>query len=374
MYPQFFGFAKLPFRLRPDMDFLYSGHTYRRARGELLAALNAGPRLVLLMGPSGVGKTLLLEDVLGQAAGQFAVCRINQPHVSPTELLQALLLQFGAPPLHPKEGRLMTELAANIAAISSRGTAPLLVVDDAQLLPGSTLRTLEDILFRAPELKILLAARSRPGSSDLAARIPAGEPPHHVQLQALPADETTAYVERRLALAGAGGKGFFTADAHALIHQLAGGAPRLINVLCDAALHAACIRASGQVSAAEVHLAVQDARWPETLGRHGAMSSAPALETSAQLFVRLGAEQIGAWPIKAGRMSIGRAPDNEVRLEARFVSRHHCHVVTVGNVSTIEDLGSVNGICVNGRAVKRHVLQHQDEITLGEHLLTYFAG
>jgi hypothetical protein len=34
-------------------------------------------------------------------------------------------------------------------------------------------------------------------------------------------------------------------------------------------------------------------------------------------------------------------------------------------------LGSVNGISVNGKAVKRHVLQHEDEILLGEHLLTY---
>jgi general secretion pathway protein A len=380
MYPQFFGFERLPFRLRPDVDFLYSGHTYRRARGELLAALGTGPRVVLLIGPPGVGKTLLLEDVLGQAAGQFAVCRINQPHVSPTELLQALLLQLGAqsPVLSAGLPGLMTELAANTAALDSRGTAPLLVVDDAQLLPGGTLRTFEEILCRAPRLRILLATRSspQPGPPDLAARIPLADSPGQVQLQALSAAETTAYVERRLALAGAGGKGFFTADAYAMILQLSGGAPRLINVLCDAALHAACMRASGQVSAAEVQLAVQDSRWPETLGRHSAVSSTPTPEAPpapAQLFVRHGAQQIGAWTLKAGRISIGRAADNEVRLDAKFVSRHHCHVVTVGNVSTIEDLDSVNGVCVNGKVVKRHVLQHRDEIALGEHLVTYLA-
>ena len=47
--------------------------------------------------------------------------------------------------------------------------------------------------------------------------------------------------------------------------------------------------------------------------------------------------------------------------------------MTVGNVSTIEDLGSVNGIYVNGQQVKQHVLQHEDQIKLGEHTLTYLV-
>jgi type II secretory pathway predicted ATPase ExeA len=380
MYPQFFGLEKLPFRLRPDLNFLYSGYEYRRVRGELLAALGNGPRVVLLTGLPGVGKTLLLEDVLGQVAGRFALCRINQPYVSPVELVQALLLQLGAhsADLNADLPGLMTELAATIDA--APGATPLLVVDDAQLLAGTTLHILEDILSCAPRLKILLAAQSRPGpgpgpgSSDLAALIPVAESPRLVHLKALSAEETTVYVERRLALAGAGGKGLFTADAYAMIFQLAGGTARLINVLCDAALHAACLRASGQVSPAEVRLATEDSRWSEALGRQDAMTSAPAPEAPARLLVRHGAEQLGAWPLKTGRMSIGRATDNEMRLEKRCVSRHHCHVVTVGDVSTIEDLGSVNGICVNGKAVKRHVLQNRDQIILGEYLLSYLAG
>ena len=381
MYPQFFGFEKLPFRLLPDLDFLYSGHEYRRVRGELLAALGGGPRVVLLMGLPGVGKTLLLEDLLGQVEARFALCRINQPHVSPVELLQALLLQLGAHSFDLNAGLpgLMTELAATIGAVDARGATPLLVVDDAQLLAGSTLRILEGILSCAPRMKILLAAQSRPrpgpgpGPPDLAARIPVAESLGQVHLRALCAEETTAYVERRLALAGAGGKGIFTADAYAMIFQLAGGTARLINVLCDAALHAACLRASGQVSAAEVRLAVEDSRWSEALGRQDAIAGAPAPEAPAQLLVRHGAEQLGVWPLKSGRMSIGRAPDNEMQLDKRGVSRHHCHVVTLGNVSTIEDLGSVNGIWVNGKAVKRHVLQNRDQIILGEYLLSYLA-
>ncbi len=95
MYPQFFGFHKLPFRLRPDPDFLYSGKEYLQARAAVIAALRGSARVVLFLGPPGVGKTLLLEDVLHEVSGYFAACRINQPHISATELLQAVVMQLG---------------------------------------------------------------------------------------------------------------------------------------------------------------------------------------------------------------------------------------------------------------------------------------
>src|ERR1700730_15369090 len=87
MYPQFFGLDKLPFRLRPDPDFLYAGDGYMRARAQLITALRSEARAVLLMGPPGVGKTLLLEALLSETSGQFAVCRINQPHLPATALV-----------------------------------------------------------------------------------------------------------------------------------------------------------------------------------------------------------------------------------------------------------------------------------------------
>ena len=415
MYPQFFGFDKLPFRLRPDAEFLYPGDEYLRARKNVLTALRGSSRVILLSGAPGVGKTLLLEDLLGEVAGQFALCRINQPQVSAVELLQALLLQLGAPSPEANSTRpqLLKELGACIAASGSGESHPLLIVDDAQLLAGATLRAFEDILAGAPRLKILLAARSGPrqGVDDLASRIIGSLDTRRIPMPAFSAEAVKSYVERRLSLAGGGDKEVFSAEAYPLIHQHTAGAARLINVLCDAALHAAFLRASGHVGAAEIHAATQDPRWPEALARDkpaaagpsrgpsddaaptngvqpaagtalGMAAAAPAAGAEvgvaaaapAHLVVSRGAVKIGAWPVRAGHLSIGRASDNQLRLDARFISRHHCQVVTVGNVSTIEDLGSVNGVCVNGKAVKQHVLQHEDQIMLGEHVLTYLVG
>jgi general secretion pathway protein A len=386
MYPQFFGFHKLPFRLRPDPEFLYSGKEYLQARAAVIAAIRGSARVVLFLGPPGVGKTLLLDDVLHEVSGHFAACRINQPHISATELLQAVVMQLGTTSVegdgnHPQ---LLSEVAAALDAAGSRAAPPMLVIDDAQLLTGATLVTLGDLLARAPRLKILLVGQhdpQQPGGG-LAARVVVAQKPRQVHLAALGPDGSRAYIEHRLNVAGGGGKELFTADAHTMIYQHTGGSPRLINVLCDAALHAACLRASGQVSAAEILVATQDARWPDALAREKArpgieshVEPTPDEEESttavAQLLVSHRKEHIATWPLEAGRISIGRASDNEMRLEAAFISRHHCQIVTVGTVSTVEDLGSVNGIAVNGKLVKRHVLQHADQIVVGEHVLTY---
>src|SRR6202166_1946542 len=164
MYPQFFGFHKLPCRLRPDPDFLFLGKEYLQARGAVIAAIRGGTRVVLFLDSPGVGKTLLLDDVLQEISGQFAACRINQPHISATELLQAIVMQLGTTMVegdadHP---RLLSEVASALDAAGSRAAPPMLVIDDAQLLTGATLVTLGDLLSRAPRLKILLVGQHDP--------------------------------------------------------------------------------------------------------------------------------------------------------------------------------------------------------------------
>jgi len=388
VYPQFFGLSKLPFRLRPDADFLYPGADYLRTRTKLLAGLKERTRVLLLLGNPGVGKTTLLDDVRNILGADCVPCRINQPQMSAAELLEALLLQLGSALPEGNNGRPRSyaELADGIDAIGTRAVNPLMMVDDAHQLAPATTMAFTEILARAPNIKIVLSGRSGAGLEENAVRFLAGQTPQLVRMSPLGQAETRAYIDHRLGVAGSRNRDLIADDAYPVIFQHTGGVPRLTNLLCDGALHAACLRASGQVGTAEVMLATQDARWPEAVARDRAVAGtreaaqreaveeAPMAAAAAQLVVSAGREQVSTWPLRPGRVTIGRASDNEFRLDTRFVSRHHCQVTTVGSVSTIEDLGSINGICVNGQMVKRHVLCHADAVQLGDHTLTYLAN
>ena len=65
------------------------------------------------------------------------------------------------------------------------------------------------------------------------------------------------------------------------------------------------------------------------------------------------------------KTSIGRTPDNDLQLDAKFISRHHA-VILAGPASTvIEDLNSTNGVQVNGKRVIRQTLRDGDRIAIG---------
>jgi pSer/pThr/pTyr-binding forkhead associated (FHA) protein len=75
--------------------------------------------------------------------------------------------------------------------------------------------------------------------------------------------------------------------------------------------------------------------------------------------------------LQVGRIIVGRTPDNDLQVDSRFVSRHHCQIVTTPNSCVIEDLNSTNGIYVKSKRVRRHYLNDGDVVVLGKHELIY---
>jgi hypothetical protein len=71
------------------------------------------------------------------------------------------------------------------------------------------------------------------------------------------------------------------------------------------------------------------------------------------------------------RYTIGRLPDNDIRIDNAAVSGHHSLIINILNDSFLEDLNSTNGTYVNGKLIKKHALQHGDVITAGHHQLRY---
>ncbi|MGR8933075.1 MAG: FHA domain-containing protein [Gammaproteobacteria bacterium] len=72
--------------------------------------------------------------------------------------------------------------------------------------------------------------------------------------------------------------------------------------------------------------------------------------------------------------SIGRAADNDVVIDNAGVSGHHARIICEGDVFTLEDNNSTNGVFVNGRRVTRQQLQYGDEIGIFKHKLKFTAA
>lgn len=73
--------------------------------------------------------------------------------------------------------------------------------------------------------------------------------------------------------------------------------------------------------------------------------------------------------------TVGRGPGADVRLEDRGASRRHARLARVGDRWVVEDLGSKNGLRVNGRRCRRpRALRPGDEVTVGGTRLVLDAG
>jgi predicted component of type VI protein secretion system len=64
---------------------------------------------------------------------------------------------------------------------------------------------------------------------------------------------------------------------------------------------------------------------------------------------------------------VGRHPECDVQIDSRKISRRHCCIAQVNNTVLIRDLGSTNGIKLNGQRIQEAQLNAGDEVTIGSH-------
>src|SRR5215470_9996056 len=64
---------------------------------------------------------------------------------------------------------------------------------------------------------------------------------------------------------------------------------------------------------------------------------------------------------------VGRHPECDVLIDSRKVSRRHCCIAQVGDHLVVRDLGSTNGIRINGVRVLEGRLKPDDELTIAGH-------
>ncbi len=91
----------------------------------------------------------------------------------------------------------------------------------------------------------------------------------------------------------------------------------------------------------------------------------------ARLMLSLDGQILAEYNMNKERYTIGRLPDNDIRIDNPAVSGHHSLIINILNDSFLEDLNSTNGTYVNGKLIKKHAMQHGDVITVGHHQLRF---
>ena len=389
MYLEPFKLKELPFRLSPDPQFLYLSKQHARAKAYMESTIWFTDGFVVITGEIGSGKTTLIESFLKEVPADVVVAQINQTQVSAIDFLQAVLVQFGFSPFKMRKAELISTINSFLIEQYAAGRKVLLIVDEAQNL---TMRVLEEIrLLSGVEttkdkvLRIILA-----GQPELNDKLDAPELAQLMQrvrlrfhLQTLSEPETKSYIQHRLDVAGAGDREIFTADTFAEVFRYCGGVPRLINTLCDTAMMAAYTSDRSTVTRADVISAVRELQWVEYGARpqpHPAQVAAAAAAPAAtpepgavlgRLLVATDGRTVQEIILRLGRVIVGRTPDNDVQIDSRFISRHHCQVITTPNSCVVEDLNSTNGIYVKSNRVRRHHLNDGDVVQIGKHELIY---
>src|SRR5690348_1174597 len=411
MYIESFKLRELPFRLSPDPQFLFLSRAHARAKAYMESTIWFTDGFVVITGEIGSGKTTLIESFLRQLDSDVVIAQINQTQVSAVEFLQSVLVQFGFSPFKMKKAELISTLNSFLIEQYAAGRKVLLIIDEAQNL---SLRTLEEVRMlsgvettKEKVLRIILA-----GQPELNAKLDSPELVQLAQrvrlrfhLSALSEEDSKAYILHRLEVAGSGGREIFDPRSFDLIYRYSGGVPRLINTLCETAMMAAYTSDRDHVQLEDVKSAIEELQWPEfsergharrvpadavdpaSTGRFGTAAHrgpelyvGPADTAShetvpdtplAKLIVVTDGRTIGELPLRTGRTIVGRTPDNDLQIDSRFVSRHHCQIITKPNSCIVEDLNSTNGIMVKSKRVRRHNLNDGDVITIGRHDLIY---
>jgi len=386
MYLELFKLHELPFRLSPDPQFLYLSKQHARAKAYMESTIWFTDGFVVITGEIGAGKTTLIETFLRELQSDATVAQINQTQLSPTAFLQTVLVQFGFTPFDMKKPEVLATLNKFLTDQHIKGRKVLLIVDEAQNL---SYRVLEEIRMlsgiettKEKVLRIILV-----GQPELNDKLDSKELIQLVQrvrlrfhLSALSSAETSSYIDHRLEVAGSQGRRIFAEDTYATIYRYTGGVPRLINTLCDTSMMAAFGRDSDTVSAADLGEALRELQWVEFASRTNRMQSlspeaiaahADSAPAVGRILLASGGTTILERELRPGRLVIGRTPDNDLQIDSKFISRHHCQIVTQPDSCLIEDLNSTNGIYVKQKRVRRHNLNDGDVVIVGQHEIMY---
>lgn len=240
MYKAYFGLSENPFNLSPDPEFLYRSPQHEEALANLIYGVRSRKGFIVLAGEVGTGKTTMLEclrDYLDSQRIEFAF--IFNSRLTPDQFFEMIAYDFDLHCDRKSKTEVLFALNSLLIQQTERGRTCVLIVDEAHNLEWDVLeeirllgnlenrqgKLLQIILAGQPELDRKLDA---PNLRQLKQRIVL-----RCALNPLTLEQSTAYIQTRLARAGMPNQRVFSPDLMAEIYNRSRGIPRIINAICD---------------------------------------------------------------------------------------------------------------------------------------------
>ncbi len=218
-----------------------------------------------ITGEVGTGKTTLCRALLNQLDPSVKTAFIFNSNLSEIQLLQTILEDLGIKSTAKNKGGMFIELNHFLIDQLRTNGNVVVIIDEAQNLSKKLLeqirmlsnleseneKLIQIILVGQPELREKL---NDPSLRQLRQRIVV-----RYHIEALDRSEVSRYINHRLGLAGANGRGpNFDNKAVDKIFDYTGGIPRLINVLCDKALLNGFVREARLIDEVMIQQAIQE--------------------------------------------------------------------------------------------------------------------
>ena len=240
MYKEFYGLRANPFNVNPDPRYLFLTRHTEEALACLTYGIQSRKGFVLLTGEVGTGKTTLINKLLEWLRlQQVATAFIFNSRLNVPQFLDYMMADFGIPCDSKAKSQVLLRLYNWLLDRYRAGETAVLIVDEAQNLTDEVLeeirmltnletfteKLLQIVLVGQPELEHKLR---QPQLRQLRQRLTLRAKTHPLTLE-----ETKAYVQQRLRIAGSNGQQIFDPAAIENVFRYAGGIPRVINLLCE---------------------------------------------------------------------------------------------------------------------------------------------
>jgi general secretion pathway protein A len=290
MYKEFYGLRANPFNVNPDPRYLFLTRHTEEALACLTYGIQSRKGFVLLTGEVGTGKTTLINKLLEWLRlQQVATAFIFNSRLNVPQFLDYMMADFGIPCDSRAKSQVLLKLYNWLLDRYRAGETAVLIVDEAQNLSDEVLeeirmltnletfteKLLQIVLVGQPELEQKL---KQPQLRQLRQRLTLRAKTHPLTL-----DETKAYIQQRLRIAGSNGQQIFAPESLIAVHRYSAGIPRVINLLCEHCLVSAFVDQQKIIEPGVVDAVARDFDLSDNTSS-GAMIVAPPPSTNGNKF------------------------------------------------------------------------------------------